>query len=250
MAELTALLDAHDASQAQPLWPSLIEAADRDRSAAERPAAAPTTNTCTGRTSMRRSLILWSILAALYVGFRVWYDGGGRPLTPEEVQRYVAIFEERGVEPARVENLRKFLSDDDGRDFVMANFIHFQERPGAQEELDRYMAHMYPAMFRRASHPVLAGPVVAGAVDLWGIENAERWSMVGLVRYRSRRDLIEIATAPAFRDAYPFKVSSMAQTIAVPTQPFLSLGSPRWLVGGALVTLGALLQLALGRRTA
>ena len=199
---------------------------------------------------MRRSLILWSILAVLYLGFRLWYDGGGGPLTPEEVQHYVAILVERGAEPARIANLRKFLSDDDGRDFVMANFIHLQEGPGAQEELDRYMAHMVPALFGRACHPVLAGPVVGGALDLWGIENAERWSLVGLVRYRSRRDMIEIATAPAFRDAYKFKVSSMAQTIAIPTQPFLSLGSPRWLVAGALVTLGALLQLALGRRAA
>ena len=38
---------------------------------------------------MRRSLVLWSILAALYLGFRLWYDGGGGPLTPEEVARYV-----------------------------------------------------------------------------------------------------------------------------------------------------------------
>jgi hypothetical protein len=198
---------------------------------------------------MRRSLILWSILAALYLGFRLWYDGGGGPLTPEEMQRYVAILEERGMDPARVENLREFLASDTGNDFVMANFIDLQDKPGAQEELDRYMAHMYPAMFARASHPVLAGPVVGGALDVWGIDNAEHWTMVGLVRYRSRRDLIEIATDPAFRDAYEFKNSSMEKTIAIPSEPFLQLGSPRWLVGGALVTLGALLQLALGRRT-
>ena len=154
---------------------------------------------------MRRSIWLWSILAALYLGFRLWYDGGGGPLTPEEVQHYVAILEERGTPPARIENLREFLASDTGSDFVMANFIHLQDQPGAQAELDRYMAHMYPAMFARAGHPVLAGPVVAGAVDLWGIENAERWSMVGLVRYRSRRDMIEIATDPAFRDAHQFK---------------------------------------------
>jgi len=198
---------------------------------------------------MRRSLLLWSILAALYLGFRLWYDGGGGPLTSEEVQHYVGILQERGATPARVDNLRKFLTEDDGRDFVMANFIDLRDVPGAQEELDRYMAHMYPAMFARAGHPVLAGPVVGGALDVWGIDNAERWTMVGLVRYRSRRDMIEIATDPAFRDAYQFKTRSIEKTIAIPSEPFLQLGSPRWLVAGALVTLGALLQLALGRRT-
>ncbi len=197
---------------------------------------------------MRRSLLLWAILAALYLGFRLWYDGGGGPLSPEEVQHYVSILEERDMDPARIENLRKFLSDDTGRDFVMANFIDVQDKPGAQEELDRYMAHMYPAMFARAGHPVLAGPVVGGALDLWGIDRAEHWTMVGLIRYRSRRDMIEIATAPAFRDAYKFKNSSIEKTIAIPSEPFLQLGSPRWLVAGALVTLGALLQLAFGRR--
>jgi hypothetical protein len=198
---------------------------------------------------MRRSLLLWSILAALYLGFRLWYDGGGGPLTPEEVQHYMSIFEGRGVDPARIENLRKFLSDDTGRDFVMANFIDLEDKPGAQAELDRYMAHMYPAMFARAGHPVLAGPVVGNAVDIWGIDGAEHWTMVGLVRYRSRRDMIEIATDPAFSDAYKFKNSSMQKTIAIPSEPFLQLGSPRWLVAGALVTLGALLQLA-GKRGA
>ena len=198
---------------------------------------------------MRRSLVLWSILAALYLGFRLWYDGGGGPLTPEEVARYVAVFEERGVEPARIEKMREFLASDTGSDFVMANFIEFQDDPKAQQDMDRYMAHMYPAMFRRASHPVLAGPVMARALDLWGIENGERWSMVGLVRYRSRRDVMEISTNPAFADAHPFKTAAMAKTIAIPVEPFLQLGSPRWLAAGALLTLGALLQLALGRRT-
>ena len=198
---------------------------------------------------MRRSLVLWSILAALYLGFRLWYDGGGGPLTPDEVAHYVGLLEERGTEPARIEKMRDFLASDTGSEFVMANYIHLTERPEAQVELDRYMAHMYPELFRRACHPVLAGPVVAEALDYWGIENGERWSMVGLVRYRSRRDVMEIATNPAFADAHQFKTAAMAQTIAIPLEPFLMLGSPRWLVAGALVTLGALLQLAIGRRS-
>ena len=81
-----------------------------------------------------------------------------------------------------------------------------------------------------------------------GIEHGERWSMVGLVRYRSRRDLLEIATNPAFRGAHQFKTAAMAQTIAVPVEPYLQLGSPRWLAAGALLAIGLLLQLVLGRR--
>ncbi len=68
-----------------------------------------------------------------------------------------------------------------------------------------------------------------------------------MVRYRSRRDMIEIATDPAFRDAHAFKMAAMQQTIAVPVEPFLALGSPRWLVGGVLLGLGLLLQLVARR---
>ena len=197
---------------------------------------------------MRRTLLVWVILAATYAVFRLWYDGGGGPLTQGEVARYLALFEERGAPPERVAKMREFLESDTGSDFVMANFIHYQDSPEAQADMDRYMAHMDPALFRRACHPVLAGETVASALDVWGIENGERWSMVGLVRYRSRRDMLEISTDPAFRDAHRFKTAAMAQTIAVPVEPFLQLGSPRWLAAGGLLGVGLLLQLVLGRR--
>ena len=91
---------------------------------------------------------------------------------------------------------------------------------------------------------------MAGALDLWGIEDAASWSLVGLVRYRSRRDMIEIATDPAFSDAYQYKNAALQQTIAVPVEPFLMLGNPRILLALFGVALAALLQLALGRRAA
>jgi hypothetical protein len=207
---------------------------------------------------MRRPWLLWLVLGALYALFLAWYDGGGGPLAPAEVERYVGLLEERGVAAERIAKVREFLEADRGSDFVMANFIHFRAEPlqvgevragdSAQQALDRYMAHMYPALLRRACHPVIAGPVMARALDVWGVENAEQWSMVGLVRYRSRRDMIEIATDPAFRDAHRYKDAAMEQTIAIPIEPAFQLGGPRALVAGALLLLGSLLRLVLRRR--
>lgn len=197
---------------------------------------------------MRRSLLLWAALALVYGIFRLWYDGGGGPLGAEEVAHYVARLAERGEDPQRIAEIRAFLEADTGSDFVMANFILFEDRPDARAELDRYMEHMVPALFARACHPVIAGPVVGPALDRWGLEGGERWSLVGLVRYRSRRDLMEIATDPAFGGAHDHKRAAIARTIAVPSEPFLLIASPRWLVAGALILAGALLQPALRRR--
>jgi hypothetical protein len=209
---------------------------------------------------MRKPIIVWVSLAVLYGAFLLWYDGGGGPLRPEEIERHVATLEQRGLDAGQIASLRAFLTSDPGGDFVMANYIHFRDvplaggdlRPGetSQQALDRYMAHMYPALFRRACHPVLAGPVVAKALDLWGIDDAASWSLVGLVRYRSRRDMIEIATDPAFSAAYRYKTAALQQTIAVPVEPFLMLGNPRVVLALAATALGSLLQLALGRRAA
>jgi hypothetical protein len=207
---------------------------------------------------MRPATIIWVTLAALYGAFLFWYDGGGGPLSPTEIEHYVAILEQRGASSEQIANLRGFLASDPGGDFVMANYIHFRDEPLAtgaiapgespQQALDRYMAHMYPALFRRACHPVFGGPVVAGALDIWGVDDAASWSLVGLVRYRSRRDMIEIATDPAFSEAYQHKHAALKQTIAVPVEPFLMLGSPRILLALFGVALAALLQLVLGRR--
>jgi hypothetical protein len=197
---------------------------------------------------MRRSRIAWIVLAGLYAAFLLWYDGGGGPLSPQEIEQHIASLEGRGLPPERLRSLRAFLESDSGGDFVMANYLHFRDTPGSQRDLDRYMEHMYPALFRRACHPVFAGSVLAGALDLWGVENAERWNLVGLVRYRSRRDMIEIATDPAFAGAHQYKNAALAQTIAVPVEPFLMLGSPRVLLALALLALGALLQLGLRKR--
>ena len=197
---------------------------------------------------MRRPWLLWTILAALYLGFRLWYDGGGGPLRPEEIAHYMATLEERGADPTRLQAIREFLEADTGSDFVMANFIQLRDEPSARAELDRYMDGILSPLVWRACHPVLAGPVVGRPLDLWGLENADHWSLVALVRYRSRRDMIEIATDPRFQEAHPHKVAALERTIAIPTEPFLQLGSPRWLAALALALPGALLQLALRRR--
>lgn len=205
-----------------------------------------------------RRLLPWLAAALLYALFRLWYDGVAGPLTPAEIDVYSARLAGRGLPAARIAQLREFLANDDGNEFLMANLIAFNEAPepvgkmqpgeSASQALDRYMAFMTPALLARASHPLIGGDAAAPAVEAWGLEGAERWSMVGVVRYRSRRDMIEIASDPRFRDAHIYKIAAMQKTIAVPFVPAIQLGGPRLVVGLALITAAALLHAALAPR--
>ena len=102
--------------------------------------------------------------------------------------------------------MREFLESDTGDDFVMVNLIEMNDPPPRMEGV----------------------PADATAQDL--MERADRWTAVGLMRYRSRRDMLEIAGNPAFQGPHEFKIASMAKTIAFPADPWMQAGDPRFLL--------------------
>jgi hypothetical protein len=106
------------------------------------------------------------------------------------------------------------------------------------------MEHMIPALLIRASHPIFMGPAVYPAMDVVGIEGAENWNAGALMRYRSRRDFLEIVTNPVFKDKHHFKTAALEKTIAYPIEPDLQLGDPRLLLGLLLLALTSLTDLA------
>ena len=186
---------------------------------------------------------LWLAGLAVYAAFRWWDTNTGGPLDVEEVAEFAAAMRDSGGTPERIASLRRFMAEDDGRQFLMVNVLHLADNPppapgvppgeSASELLDRYMAYMYPAMFSRASHPVFAGSAVFGAMDLAGFEDhphAGQWTEAALVRYRSRRDLMEIALNPEFGDRHPFKLAALEKTIAFPVSPNLYLSDGRLVV--------------------
>ena len=130
------------------------------------------------------------------------------------------------------------MEDDDGDDFVMINIMEMYDTPlqiegvepgeTAAEVLAKYMEYMFPAMLSRASHPVFQGQAVSlRAMDIMNAVGMETWSGAAGVRYRSRRDMIEISSNPMFTGRYEFKVAALAKTIAFPVAPFNYLGDPR-----------------------
>jgi hypothetical protein len=64
-----------------------------------------------------------------------------------------------------------------------------------------------------------------------------------LIRYRSRRDLMEQAIHASGLDIHRFKVAAMEKTLAYPLDPWWHLGDPRLLLGLVVLIVGLVLQL-------
>ena len=208
---------------------------------------------------MSRTATIWFLTVFAYALFYAWYTGFAGPLSAEEIEIYLTRIAEAGDADAdRLARLRTFLEEDTGKDFVMVNAILMRDQPlreegvrvdeTSQEVLNRYMAYMWPALLRRACHPVLLGRAVAPAMDVWGIENGEHWTTAGLMRYRSRRDLMEIAATPEFNGPHVFKIAAIEKTIAFPVEAQINLGDPRLLLGLLLFSLAAGLNLLVLQR--
>lgn len=118
----------------------------------------------------------------------------------------------------------------------------------APDLMDRSMEHLYPELLQRACHPVLSGEPTARGLDIWGIGGADRWTAVGLMGYRSRRDMLGIAGNPAFHGPHEFKIASMAKAIALRADPWMPAGDPRFLLALRALVLGLSNSLRRARR--
>ena len=203
---------------------------------------------------MTRVRWIWLVLGLLYAAFFSWYTSFGGPLSDEEIAGYLSAAEARdGPMPAEaVARLRQFMEEDTGDDFVMVNVIDMYETPlqipgvapgeTSDEVLAKYMEYMTPALFSRASHPVWTGSAANTAMDLMNAEGMEEWTRAAGIRYRSRRDLFDIAMNPQFAGRHEFKVAAMRKTIAFPIDPWFQLGDPRLVLALVLGLVGCALS--------
>ena len=204
------------------------------------------------------SLSIWVTALQVYLAFRAWYDGLRKPLTADEVAEYTRLLEQRAdMESVDMAVMRKFLEEDDGKEFIMMNLLQYNPSPmkhpdtgqdvQADSVLQEYFRPFMGQVIRRAGHPVIAGRAVGGYLDAWNTPPDPGWHGAGLIRYRSRRDIIELSLASAkFQNLHKYKVAALKQTISFPTHTQMGLyASPRVTVAMALALTAALLQLAL-----
>jgi hypothetical protein len=205
---------------------------------------------------MKRALC-FLVPALLWLGFFLWYTDLGGPLTREEIDQYRARLILNGANDERLAMITRFMESDTGDDFIMVNGLDMKDAPPvlpatgpdatAQDLMDHYMAFMFPELLARACHPVFDGRTVFGPLDNVGVEDPPHWDRIALMRYRSRRTVMEITTNPAFNDRHDYKLGALDVTLAYPVEPTLNLADPRLLLG-LILTIIALGSHALAAR--
>jgi len=190
-------------------------------------------------------------LIALYVLFLIWYGGRGKPLAPDEIERFLAPLRERARDEhglALLADVQKCVTNDDGREFVMQNLIRYRAKalypPGydfgesAPAADRRYGRAILPHLLRYGCVPVLIARRSGSFIDP---PELDRWDLVAMVRYRSRRDFLRFVTAIAGAEITMHKWAAIERTQVFPVTPVSSLIFVRGLVGVLLAAVGLLL---------
>ena len=197
---------------------------------------------------------IWLTAAVLYLAFLYWYVNWAGPISAEEITGFIERFSVgSGAQYTDAGVLRRFLEEDDGKEFVMQNFVALHagkmshpltgEQVDAREVIGSYFNPFVKALFKRGGHPVFMAQKVGGYIDSWNCGGDPQWGATAMMRYKSRRDLIELALDKRFADIHVFKTSSIDKTISFPVQINMSLFlRPRVYVPSGLLWLASMMH--------
>ena len=171
---------------------------------------------------------LWIGLGIAYAALLAWHQPLRGPLTEEEVRAaFGARFEQmQDLQDVQASSLLEFFLTDDGRPFYMVNLDALPEQtPETDAAAQTYAAFMAPRLLARASYPVLSSDVIGGLTNTLGpsVDRAER---LVVVRYRSRRDFLNIISTPEFREALQHKSASLEGWYSAPSSPAATVSLP------------------------
>lgn len=192
--------------------------------------------------------IIAVVFVLLYIAFLFWYGGRGKPLTTVEVDALLAEIKKRaGKQDSEeaspiLQQFRDLTQNDDGREYYMVNLLKFRKKalypegsPFGDDPMtanDRYNRAIIPLLLKYGGHPVFLGGVQGRFIhpDL-----ADDWDQVGMVRYRSRRDMLKMAVEIAGLGFDIHKWASLEKTQVFPVKPIVSLFFVRGIVAVILL---------------
>ena len=189
--------------------------------------------------------LIWLIALLTYALFYCWYIGFRSRVTPAEIERTIAILDAGLVDETRKSHLRHFLANDDGKDFVMVNLLELAKpRKESSKNLNAYQKIFLGQLLRKAGHPILIARAASGNIENIACQEFDNWTAAGMVRYRSRRDLMEILPATIGSEHHELKLSALDKTYAFPASPWFVVGGPKLLVPLLIALIAAVTQLS------
>ncbi|MEG9861344.1 MAG: hypothetical protein V6Z81_02395 [Parvularculales bacterium] len=199
------------------------------------------------------SISIWGIALALYLVFLVWHENWRGPLTQSEIETFMARIEaNETVDDMQRAALLDFMETDTGNEFFMVNLLAFPKgtvtHPDTGEQvsppdlLQEYFRPFMGKTIMSAGYPAYTGRAVGGYLDAWAAQANPGWSAGGIIRYRSRRDMLEAATDPSFEGGHVYKRAALSVTYAMPLETNAGgvLMSPRIWLAFLLTALAAL----------
>ena len=177
---------------------------------------------------------IWIWVPIFYGVFSLWYFNRRAPLSQAEVEEFLDRFIElEGSIHTEQAVMRKFLEEDDGKEFVMLNLIQLHkgevphpvtgEKQKPRELIAMYFRSFSFASMKRGGHPVFQARTVGGNIDSWNADSNVGFMVTSMMRYKSRRDLIELLIDTAFADSHLYKLAAIERTISYPTQTMFSV---------------------------
>ena len=175
---------------------------------------------------------IWITALVLYGIFCLWYFNTKGPLSTDEIDKYIKDAEAQTL-GADLNDLRKFLEEDDGKEFVMQNMLTLKtgevphpvtgEMTHPRKLIQLYFQPFMKSIIKRAGHPVHQALRLGGRIDAWDCPEDPGYRVWAMVRYRSRRDMMVSIAKPEFAHLHVFKQSALSMTEAYPTSMQMSL---------------------------
>ncbi|MEM6698462.1 MAG: hypothetical protein AAF599_08700, partial [Bacteroidota bacterium] len=201
----------------------------------------------------KKLILLWSCIGILYFLFLIWNGLFTRPLSTQEIEKYTELLQQ-DYSDSEFQQMRSFMEEDDGKAIIMLNVIKTNDSPktvngktfaSSEEALDDYTNFVGPFLIKRGSYPIFNGTALMDAPEVWGIENAREWTTGSLVRYKSRRVMLELSTNPEFKKFHDSKVAGIEKTFAFPVSADFHLVNLSLFIAMFLIVVGLTITLFL-----
>jgi hypothetical protein len=184
---------------------------------------------------MTKAKWIWvAFLAILYASFWIWYGGNGDPISQDEGETMLGQIEQvHGIkfedtpEGSMSRNLLAMLPNDNGKEFYAVNLETRNKGAKAKEAEMRYGEIVVPLLLERGGHPVFVSERAGLMLGKYG----EQIDRVGVVRYRSLRDLLDMIRDDRMVEGNKFKTASLAHTEVFITRPTITFVQVRLMLG-------------------